>query len=215
MASTLRSIALAGFALAVPLALASCGGDDGDNGIEPDTEGTIAVTVRVDGGARSDVPVNLFASGSNSATTTVNTGGNGVATFSDVEEGSWDVEVVLGSSLELEQGEEGRKSVTVTAGQTTNVSFDLVDTFEGQEVSAVEYQFNPSGTTISVGESVRWTNDGGEAHNVSPDGHSEWSGGDLGSGGSTFTHTFDTPGTYDYVCTFHTAQNMRGTITVN
>jgi plastocyanin len=35
----------------------------------------------------------------------------------------------------------------------------------------------------------------------------------LARNGGTYSHTFNTPGTYDYLCTLHS--NMTGTITVN
>ena len=217
MASSLRSIAILGLGLLTPLVLASCGGDDnGGNGTEPPTTGTIAVTVNADGSAQSGVTVTLYASGSNSITSTQTTGNNGVATFSDVEEGTWDVEVTPGQGLELDAGEDARKSVTVTAGTTANASFALVDTFEGEEIMANDNPaFSVTNLTISAGTSVRWVNVGQMLHTVTPDGHNEWSSADLSSNGSTFTHTFDTPGTYDYYCQPHLGQNMTGTVTVN
>lgn len=217
MAPSLRSIAILGLGLLTPVALASCGGDDnGGNGTEPETTGTIAVTVNADGSAQSGVTVTLYASGSNSVTSTQTTGNNGVATFSDVEEGTWDVEVTPGADLELDAGEDARKSVTVTAGTTANASFALVDTFEGEEIMATDNpSFSVTNLTISAGTAVRWINAGQMLHTVTPDGHNEWSSADLSSNGSTFTHTFDTPGTYDYYCQPHLGQNMTGTVTVN
>jgi plastocyanin len=38
--------------------------------------------------------------------------------------------------------------------------------------------------------------------------------GPFSAAGSAFALTFDRPGTYDYMCTFHAAQGMRGTVTV-
>ena len=217
MAPSLRSIAILGLGLLTPVALASCGGDDnGGNGTEPETTGTIAVTVNADGSAQSGVTVTLYASGSNSITSTETTGNNGVATFSNVEEGTWDVEVTPGADLELDAGEDARKSVTVTAGTTANASFALVDTFEGEEIMATDNpSFSVTNLTISAGTAVRWINAGQMLHTVTPDGHNEWSSADLSSNGSTFTHTFDTPGTYDYYCQPHLGQNMTGTVTVN
>jgi len=217
MAPSLRSIAILGLGLLTPVALASCGGDDnGGNGTEPETTGTIAVTVNADGSAQSGVTVTLYASGSNSVTSTQTTGNNGVATFSNVEEGTWDVEVTPGADLELDAGEDARKSVTVTAGTTANASFALVDTFEGEEIMATDNpSFSVTNLTISAGTAVRWINAGQMLHTVTPDGHNEWSSADLSSNGSTFTHTFDTPGTYDYYCQPHLGQNMTGTVTVN
>ncbi len=52
-------------------------------------------------------------------------------------------------------------------------------------------------------------------HTVTPQGHTEWSAANLSSNGSTFVHTFDTPGTYAYYCQPHLGQGMTGTVTVN
>jgi plastocyanin len=215
MASSLRSIAILGLGLLTPLALATCGGDDnGDPPIEPPTTGTIAVTVRADGDPQSGVTVNLFASGSSTVTETQTTSSNGVATFSDLDEGTWDVEVDPPEGFDLDAGEDARKSATVTAGGIATASFDLVDTFEGQEITAGDnLAFSQPNLTISAGTAVRWINGGSMLHTVTPDGHSEWSSADLAPGGASFTHTFNTPGTYDYFCTPH-APGMSGTVTV-
>jgi plastocyanin len=72
--------------------------------------------------------------------------------------------------------------------------------------------FSPAAVTINVGESVTWTNGGGN-HNVvlaagavalnSPS-TSRW----------TLTHTFDAAGTFSYYCAIHRALGMTGTVTV-
>lgn len=74
--------------------------------------------------------------------------------------------------------------------------------------------FTPSTVTISVGTTVRWTNNDGVDHTVTPDGHNEWQRWETGSSGETFEHTFNTPGTYDYFCEPHQGLGMTGTITV-
>lgn len=63
--------------------------------------------------------------------------------------------------------------------------------------------------TVVKGTEVKWRNRDATAHDVT--------GGGWGSGGSLaqdarFRFTFDTPGTYPYVCTIH--PSMKGTITV-
>ena len=204
-------------ALVTILAFVGCGDGDGDNGgTDPGTTGTVSVTVTADGSPKADVPVQLFPPSGTSATQTVNTNSNGVAQFSSVEEGSWEVAVMVPTGFELAQGEEGRKDISVVAGQTASTSFSLEDTFQGETIEATaSLTFSPSSLTISAGPAVRWVNVSTVLHTVTPDGHSEWTSATLSNEGSTFTHTFDTPGTYAYYCDPHLAQGMTGTITVN
>jgi plastocyanin len=46
-----------------------------------------------------------------------------------------------------------------------------------------------------------------------PSGAQAWNSGDINPG-QTFTHTFDTPGTYKYFCIPHEVAGMTGTIVV-
>lgn len=68
--------------------------------------------------------------------------------------------------------------------------------------------FSPQTVTIQPGDTVMWTNGGG-AHNVRADDNS-FSSGEPDSGPWTFSHTFNTPGTYGYYCTLHGAQGNLG-----
>ncbi|MDX1645855.1 MAG: plastocyanin/azurin family copper-binding protein [Longimicrobiales bacterium] len=202
-------------ALAV-LVAAACGDDSDNGGTDPQTTGTVSVTVRADGSARAGVQVQLFSPGATSATATVTTNSNGIASFSSVEEGSWEVAVVVPEGLALADGEEGRKTVSVVAGQTTSSSFSLTDVFEGVTVDATGgLDFVPSNVTISAGTAVRWINTSTVLHTVTPDGHSEWDSATLADEGDQFVHTFSTPGTYAYFCQPHVGQGMTGTIVVN
>jgi plastocyanin len=84
------------------------------------------------------------------------------------------------------------------------------------EVAMRDIQFQPASVTISKGGKITWTNEETVSHDVTktggpgPDFKSGDSGG-MGEG-DTFSHTFDTPGKVEYVCTVHA--NMRGTVTV-
>jgi len=83
--------------------------------------------------------------------------------------------------------------------------------------------FDPEILTISVGDTVTWTNEGG-LHNVNAPGFFRCANGcdGDGMGGSgapatndwSFTLTFDDPGTINYVCDVHVAVNMIGTVIV-
>ncbi|ACV47133.1 MULTISPECIES: plastocyanin/azurin family copper-binding protein [Halomicrobium] len=92
------------------------------------------------------------------------------------------------------------------------------------------YVFQPDPLTVSAGTTVTWRFQSPN-HNVScrPDG---WDSASLPEGaepfasyeagnsyetrqeGETFEHTFEVPGTYDYICTPHVANGMVGTVVV-
>ena len=88
-------------------------------------------------------------------------------------------------------------------------------------------QFDPETVTIAAGDNVKWTNSGYITHSatfdpkmaskpgavVLPSGVAPFDSGDIEEDG-TFTHTFSVKGTYKYVCKFHEAMGMVGTIIV-
>lgn len=97
-----------------------------------------------------------------------------------------------------------------------------------------DFEFDPKRFTISVDTAVRWTNDSKVGHTVTAyDGRipsdaayfasggfksetaarNDVSGGMIASG-DTYEHTFETPGTYEYVCIPHESSEMTGTIVV-
>jgi plastocyanin len=73
-------------------------------------------------------------------------------------------------------------------------------------------QFSPQQVTISVGDSVRWTVVGNIPHDVTADGDAFADSGTM-SDGDTHTVTFNTAGTFGYVCTIH-LPDMTGTVIV-
>lgn len=98
---------------------------------------------------------------------------------------------------------------------------EALDAPDGTEVVAVgpdgDYVFEPSELTVSAGTTVRfvWLS---PTHNVAvasqPDA-ADWSGHDtLENRGFSVEHTFEVPGRYEYVCTPHRTEGMRGTIVV-
>jgi plastocyanin len=110
-------------------------------------------------------------------------------------------------------------------GSATERPGDVVAGPDGETV------FEPEEYTASVGETVEWYF-ASPAHNVSavpdhsdevtlPDGAAPFAsyGPDEGRGttepeGTTFEHTFETPGTYTYVCIPHVRVGMVGTVVV-
>lgn len=72
--------------------------------------------------------------------------------------------------------------------------------------------FSPSRITVVIGvnNTVTWTNDDVSPHTVTA-ADKTFDSGNLNAGQS-FTYTFNTPGTYDYVCLYHSW--MKGTVVV-
>ena len=71
------------------------------------------------------------------------------------------------------------------------------------------YRFDPVAITVPVGATVTWTNDDNFTHNVTFDGSEPLKL----SPGHSATRTFDTAGTFPYVCTLH-PQDMQGSVEV-
>ena len=79
---------------------------------------------------------------------------------------------------------------------------------DGRTVVIEDLAFAPETLTVEAGDTVTWVwRDGSINHDVSGDDFES----EVMSEG-TFSHRFDDPGTYDYVCTLH--PNMTGTIEV-
>jgi len=71
------------------------------------------------------------------------------------------------------------------------------------------YRFDPKVIEIKAGDTVTWTNEDNFTHTVEVDGQQDHEVGQ----GETFSITFDTPGTYHYVCTLH-SKDMDGEVIV-
>jgi plastocyanin len=76
------------------------------------------------------------------------------------------------------------------------------------EVSITNFAFMPESTTVKKDATVTWTNEDSAAHTVVS---SVFDSPSLGKG-QTFSHTFDTAGTYSYHCSIH--PSMQGTVIV-
>jgi plastocyanin len=79
------------------------------------------------------------------------------------------------------------------------------------EVSMEDIKFDPTQVTVKAGDTVTWVNDDSVGHDVTGD---DFKSGEPGAmqNGDTFEHTFDTAGTFDYVCSVH--PGMDGSVTV-
>ena len=77
-------------------------------------------------------------------------------------------------------------------------------------VGILNFNFTPAALTVKVGTTVAWTNNDAIAHSVN------FMTGGINSSALNqndhFSHTFTTPGTYDYVCSIHPF--MHGSVTV-
>ncbi len=113
-------------------------------------------------------------------------------------------------------------TTTVAAGATatTTVAAGGATTAAGPSTAAPSasttavtikgFSFDPKAATVTVGETITWTNEDGTDHNVKASDDS-FDSGNLGEG-ATFSQTFNAAGTFDYVCTIH--PGMKATVTV-
>lgn len=81
---------------------------------------------------------------------------------------------------------------------------------DSASVDIVDFTFGPGSVTITAGGTVTWTNSDSAPHTATGDGGS-FDTGTIDSGGSA-SITFDTPGTYSYICSIH--PDMTGTVVV-
>jgi plastocyanin len=72
------------------------------------------------------------------------------------------------------------------------------------------FSFSPRNITVTVGDTITWTNSDAQAHTATADDGS-FDTGTIGNGGSG-SATFATAGTFPYHCKIHAS--MTGTITV-
>jgi plastocyanin len=78
------------------------------------------------------------------------------------------------------------------------------------QIMITNFNFDPETITIKAGSTVTWTNQDSVAHTVvAQDG--SWKSESLAKG-TSFSYTFDKPGTYAYICSIH--PTMKGTIIV-
>lgn len=112
------------------------------------------------------------------------------------------VAVIVALLLAACSGGDGEAEGTTTSAET--------GTSGTSEVTMQDISFQPGEITVEVGTEVTWTNADGVTHTTTSE-DAAWDSGDLSSG-SAFSHTFDDPGTYTYICEIH--PSMQGTVTV-
>jgi plastocyanin len=149
---------------------------------------------------------------------TQTTNANGRFSFSNLEPRSYTLTL-----QQLPQGfalgsENATKSVTVTAGGSSTVSW-TVQPPAGQTVEVIgasSFQFERPNITIARGTTVRWINRENIFHNVVAENNA-FPSGDIPNQGSTHEVTFNTAGTFRYRCTPHSnnfTSGMVGVVTV-
>jgi plastocyanin len=78
-------------------------------------------------------------------------------------------------------------------------------------VRIVDFAFMPRSVTIAVGGGVSWKNTGASPHTTTSD-TGEWDSGVLNPG-STFSHRFNSAGTFFYHCNIHPFMTAKVTVT--
>jgi plastocyanin len=92
-------------------------------------------------------------------------------------------------------------SSTTVSAKTASVAI-----LDGSSQS--DYVFSPSSITVATGDTVNWTNNGAEPHDVTGSGLAS---GTLQSG-QGYSHTFTSAGDFSYICSIHPF--MEGSVTV-
>lgn len=114
----------------------------------------------------------------------------------------------------------GNGDTTTTPGGNSN-TVQMV-------TSGGDYYFDPIGISVETGDTVTFEIESG-SHSATayvqgeematvtriPEGASFWNSGTLSGEGTTYEHTFETAGTYDYYCIPHKALGMVGRIVVD
>ena len=99
---------------------------------------------------------------------------------------------------------------TASAGPATSVPAPPAVPAGAAEVGILNFKFMPATVTIKMGGTVDWTNHDDIGHTVSFAGQGINS--KVLQRNDRFSHTFDTPGTYTYICSIHPF--MHGTVVV-
>jgi plastocyanin len=80
-----------------------------------------------------------------------------------------------------------------------------------ESVSISGFAFTPTSVTVSIGDTVTWTNSDAVVHTATADDGS-WDAGNIPAGGGTGAVVFTAAGSFPYHCTIHT--QMTGSVTV-
>lgn len=109
-------------------------------------------------------------------------------------------------------------NMTTTSGNQSSASGNNVKIVSGASTLA-DKAYDPNPVTVSKGTTITWTNDDSQLHTVTSGSLNAADKGKLFDSGyklapqTTFSHMFDTAGTFDYFCQLHPA--MVGKVVVN
>lgn len=79
---------------------------------------------------------------------------------------------------------------------------DAAGTTAPNSIGISSFAFAKASLTVAKGTTVTWTNNDAVAHTVTSDDGTSFSSGTIASG-ATFSFTFNTAGTFNYHCNFH------------
>ena len=196
-------VGLAAFALVV----AACGDDTAESGNTSTSAGattstSTGATTSTSAGATTSTSTGGTTSTSTGATTSTSTGGTTSTSTGGTTSTS------TGATTSTSTG--GTTSTSTGATTSTSTSTTSTTAAGGEfEIDISGSAFQPANATVSKGTTVRWRNRDGFPHTTtSNDG--VWTA--SLSADERFSFTFNTPGTYTYICSIH--PSMTGTITV-
>ena len=101
--------------------------------------------------------------------------------------------------------ESGSTSGGGDAGATADGAGTPADASEAATVEIIEFAYDPVDATVKVGGTVEWSNSDAAPHTATAKDNS-FDTGSLDKGDAA-TITFDEPGTFEYICTFHPFMN--------
>jgi plastocyanin len=122
-----------------------------------------------------------------------------------------------GKDDESPNGERGAETATVTTNPTPAVQTSTQS--EAQErndivsVTIQNIEFVPHDVTAKVGQKIEWTNEDDAPHNVTATSPEGLFASDTLNKDDTFEYTPTKTGVIDYVCTIHSGQDGRITVT--
>jgi amicyanin len=76
------------------------------------------------------------------------------------------------------------------------------------DVAISGFAFSPAELSIKAGDTVTWTNEDSAPHTIISDSGNEI-GSETLSNGQTYSHTFNTAGTFDYHCSIHKSMKAK------
>lgn len=117
-------------------------------------------------------------------------------------------------------GSSGHTADAATSGSTTATATKGADGVQQITIDTTDkFRFTPMAIRAQVGKlRIVLTDNGSYPHNISFPSLGETSStvsGNPGRRQTTVTVTFARPGTYRFVCTFHSSAGMRGEVTVS